>query len=360
MPKCDRRCPAEAKITLAYGPHHYCAEHFMDFFEHRVTKTVRKFKLLKRGEKVGIGVSGGKDSLALAYLLGKYYAKSNELLALMIDEGIEGYRDAALKVAKKYCDEWKIPYQVVKLKDRFGYSTTDVVGKINAKPSIGTSCAFCGSFRRTVMNEFAVREKCDKFATGHNLDDEAQSVLMNLFSNQMAKMAWLGPMAGAAAGFTGEGLFVKRIKPLYECPEKEIIAFDAFKGIEHYSEECCPFSWMAKRNHVREMLNNLEDQFPGTKFSTVKWLQELKPYLQDFKPEGKLRKCAECGNPTGTKICRPCMQVKILDAVKSLRPKKAPATKGNGLTCVETKGLGAASTAVSAAKNSFKRFRGIE
>lgn len=336
MAKCDRSaCPAEAKMTLAYGPHHYCAEHFTEYFERRVTKTVRKFKLLKRGEKVGIGVSGGKDSLCLAYHLGKYYAKSNELLALMIDEGIEGYRDRALAVAKKYCDEWKIPYQVVKLKDRFGYSTTEVVHKINAKPSIGTSCAFCGSFRRTVMNEWAVREKCDKFATGHNLDDEAQSVLMNVFSNNLPKMAWLGPTAGAE-GFDGNGLFVKRVKPLYECPENEIVAFDAFKGIEHYSEECCPFSWMAKRNHVREMLNNLEDQFPGTKFTIVKWLQDLRPHLKDVKPAGTLGKCAECGNPSGTRVCRPCTQVKILDAVKG-RPGKAPTAKRGGLTCVETK-----------------------
>ena len=343
MPKCDRRCPAEAKITLAYGPHHYCAEHFTGFFERRVTKTVRKFRLFKCGEKIGLGVSGGKDSLCLAYLLGKHYAKSNELLALMIDEGIEGYRDVALKVAKKYCDEWKIPYEVVKLKDWFGYSTTEVVHKINARPSIGSSCAFCGSFRRTVMNEWARAQGCDKFATGHNLDDEAQSVLMNVFANQMAKMAWLGPTAGNE-GFTGDGLFVKRVKPLYECPEKEIIAFDAFKGIEHYSEECCPFSWMAKRNHVREMLNNLEDQFPGTKFSIVKWLQELKPHLKDVKVEGKLGACAECGGPSNARVCRPCAMVKILDAVTPGQgqvggPKKAPAAKRGELTCVDTKGL---------------------
>ncbi|HIH16006.1 MAG TPA: TIGR00269 family protein [Candidatus Diapherotrites archaeon] len=336
MPKCNRRCAAEAKITLAYGPHHYCAEHFTDFFEHPVTKTVRKFKLLKRGEKVGIGVSGGKDSLALAYLLGKYYAKSNELLALMIDEGIEGYRDVALRVAKKYCDEWKIPYQVVKLKDRFGYSTTEVVHKINAQPSLGTSCAFCGSFRRTVMNEWAREQGCDKFATGHNLDDEAQSVLMNVFSNNLPKMAWLGPMTGAE-GFDGNGLFVKRVKPLYECPEKEIIAFDAFKGIEHYSEECCPFSWMAKRNHVREMLNHFEDQFPGTKFTVVKWLQDLKPHLEDVKPAGRLQACTACGSPSNSPLCRPCSMVKLLDAVKAA-PRKAVAAKG-GPTCAETKGL---------------------
>src|SRR3989344_7824805 len=89
--KCDK-CDSQSKIILPYGPHRFCAEHFSNFFEDRVRKTIRTNELIKYGEKIAIGVSGGKDSMVTLHLLNKLYGNQAKIEAIMIDEGIPGYR----------------------------------------------------------------------------------------------------------------------------------------------------------------------------------------------------------------------------------------------------------------------------
>ncbi|MCX6803662.1 MAG: hypothetical protein NTY48_03770, partial [Candidatus Diapherotrites archaeon] len=83
LSNCDK-CREKAAITLEYGPHHFCKKHFIQFFENRFKKTIRKYKLFKHGEKILIALSGGKDSVTLLHLLFKYYSKTNPLEALII------------------------------------------------------------------------------------------------------------------------------------------------------------------------------------------------------------------------------------------------------------------------------------
>ena len=97
--KCDK-CKEKAAITLAYGPHYLCEKHFTRFFENRFKKTIRKYKLLKSKEKILVALSGGKDSTTLLCLMKKFYSKSNPIEALIINEGVKGYREKAIKTAK--------------------------------------------------------------------------------------------------------------------------------------------------------------------------------------------------------------------------------------------------------------------
>ena len=272
--KCDR-CSKEAKVFLAYGPHAFCKDHFTHFFEKRVRKTIRTNQLVKHGEKIAIGVSGGKDSMVTLHLLNRIFGKRNKIHAIMIDEGISGYRDRAIKVAEKYCKENEIEYSIVKFEDELKVDMEKVMEKIKKNEKLGSTCGFCGVFRRKFLNQKAIEIKADKIATGHNLDDETQSIAMSFFNNELEKMARIGETNGVKK-FKG---FVPRIKPLYDTPEKEIIAYCAFEEIEHYSNECCPYSWMAKRNQYRKALNELEDVSPGTKYSILASFRELKPLL---------------------------------------------------------------------------------
>jgi GMP synthase PP-ATPase subunit len=96
-PKKCEVCGKKSVITLGYGPHYFCEKHFISFFEARVRKTVRKYKLFKPREKLLVALSGGKDSIVVLKLIHKFYNKSNEISALIIDEGVRGYRD------KLYC-----------------------------------------------------------------------------------------------------------------------------------------------------------------------------------------------------------------------------------------------------------------
>jgi len=333
--KCGR-CSKPHKIFLAYGPHYFCENHFLEFFEKRVKKTIRKFHLISPGEKIVVGVSGGKDSLTTLFLLNEFFSESNELTALMLDEGIKGYRDKALKIAVMQCRQWKIPFKIVKFKEKFGITMQEIMKKIKGKGELGSSCSFCGPMRRHLLNTASRELKADKIATGHNLDDEVQSIAMNFFDNDMLRMARLG----AIAGVKPFNQFVPRIKPLYECPESEIIAYANLKEIKYYGEECCPFSWQAKRNEFRSMVNQMESKFPGTKYSILRFFLQLKPLIESKYSKAELKECSFCGAPSSKEYCALCTKLKNLSEQKIVRQGKAVTKKkGRKLSCAQTKKL---------------------
>jgi uncharacterized protein (TIGR00269 family) len=317
--KCDF-CDKESTITLKYGPHYLCETHFTNFFESRFKKTIRKYSLFKQGEKLLVALSGGKDSLVTLILLHKYYSKTNPIEALIIDEGVNNYRNKAVEVAIENCEKLKIKYNLISFKNEFGITNDEIMPLILENKKLGGTCAFCGTLRRTIMNKYAKKVKADKLVTGHNLDDEVQSIVMNIFNNDYEKFLRQNPGTGNVV--TKE--FVKRIKPLYETPENEIIAYCNYNQIKHYSDECCPYSWTAKRNEYREMINSFENRFPGTEFSILRFFEEIKINLPKNKV-GKiaLKKCIVCGEPTEDKKCMACRLVeKILDEKNKSKNKK--------------------------------------
>jgi len=310
MRKCDR-CSKEAKIFLAYGPHWLCKQHFLEFFEKRVRKTINKFKLVKPGEKIAVGVSGGKDSITCLHLLKSIFPKGTEIIGVSIDEGIKGYRDKALKVAKKHYKELGVDFTVVSVKKELGFSMSEIARKLAERKNeqeTQSTCSYCGVFRRKLLNDFALREKCKKLATGHNLDDEVQTMLMNIMQNDFQKFSWLGPITGLKSK-----RFVPRVKPLYESPEKEIIAYTQFRGWRVYDGECCPFSWQAKRNAFRKAVDDIESKYPNAKFAALKFFQQLKPVLEKAESK-KLNHCRNCGALTSSIECSACKQLKKLSS----------------------------------------------
>ena len=326
--KCEL-CSNEAKVLLPYGPHSYCREHFIAFFERRVARTVRDYGLVKPREKIMVGVSGGKDSAVTLHLL-KQICASNEIEAVMIDEGIPGYRDVSLQKGKELCKMLDIPYTLVHYGKEVGVTMAQIKGAIDEQPKLGSTCGFCGTFRRHLLNKAAHDIGADKLATGHNLDDEVQSICMNFFDNDLQKMARLGALVGKNAG---SGL-VPRIKPLYESPEKEIIVYAALKELPHYSDECCPFSYQAKRNYFREMLNNMENELPGTKYKMLRTFQQMKPALGAFSQGIEKKYCNKCGAPSSRTSCGTC---KKLESLSSIQRFSAKQEKGRKLSCATTK-----------------------
>jgi uncharacterized protein (TIGR00269 family) len=320
--KCDK-CKAPAVITLGYGPHYFCENHFTTFFEKRFRKTIRRNRLLKKGEKIIVALSGGRDSTLLLFLLKKFYANTNKIDALMVDEGIKGYRDESIKTAKKNCERLGVKLTIVPFKKVFGITDDEIMPIVAKNSKLGGTCSFCGTLRRNVLNKYAKKMGADKVATAHNLDDEVQSTVMNIFSNDMKRFKRMG----AVAGLVDHKGFVKRIKPFYETPENEIVAYCAFKEINYFGGECCPHSWTAKRNEYREMLNKFEENFPGTKYALLRFYEEVKPLFALKQKEKKfalntLKECANCGEPTEKELCMACTQVKKIKELKKSVPKK--------------------------------------
>jgi len=290
--KCSRD-GRKAVIELKYLGERLCAEHFSKLFEKRVRRTIANSKMLDRKkDKIAVGVSGGKDSLVLLYLLKKMHYN---IVAVTIDEGIRGYRDHSLSYIKRFCAKYKIPWKVYSLKKEYGFALDDIEDK-------RLMCSYCGVLRRGMLNRKARELRCTKVATGHNLDDETQMILMNLFRGELERLARAGPITGLIE----DELFVPRVKPLRECPEKEDVLYAVLHGIG-YTDVECPYSRYAYRNIVRDLLNGMEERYPGTKFAILKNFDKMLPFLRKYyMPKERPKRCKKCGEITRGSVCKFC------------------------------------------------------
>ena len=223
-------CCNKKPIIELHAGEKLCKKHFIEYFENKVFKTITKFDLIGKKENLGVAISGGKDSLTLLHILSKL-SKQNpkiKLTAIMIDEGIKGYRDKTLITAKEFCDKNNIKLNIYSYEKEFGMPLDAMLKVLDVKP-----CTICGIFRRYLLNKKSKELKFTKLATGHNLDDEAQSILMNQFKNNIHLSARLGPKVGIKENKS----FVQRSKPLYLCTEKEVTTY-AFinKLLDNFTE----------------------------------------------------------------------------------------------------------------------------
>ena len=119
------KCCNEKPIIVLSANEKLCKKHFINYFENKVFKTIRQFDLIGKKENLGVAISGGKDSLTLLHIFNKL-SKQNpkiKLTAILIDEGIKGYRDKTIKTAKKFCSKNKIKLKIYSFKNEFGMPT---------------------------------------------------------------------------------------------------------------------------------------------------------------------------------------------------------------------------------------------
>ena len=299
MAKCSV-CGGRAVIT---SDEPLCSSHFTGRFEQNVLEAVKRFGLISRGDRIIVASSGGKDSTTVLHVLKKYFGKVE---ALAIDEGIPGYRSITLEDLEKFCDANDVPLSVHSYRDEFGFSLSDAL-KIRKDLS---PCHVCGVLRRHLLNVKA--RNFEKIATGHNLDDEAQSIMMNLVKAQMSLLSRLGPASGAVGGF------VPRIKPLYLCTEKEVAAYAFIMGFAPRFRQC-PHSRDSFRAGIRDAINGYEADHRGSKRNFVNNFLEILPKLRSGKTGLKLNRCGSCGEPCSRETCRACALIKSVVSVSSGR-----------------------------------------
>lgn len=272
-------------------------------FDRRFRKTIRMGKMIRRNEKVAVGLSGGKDSTVLLHSLAALREDlPMEIIAITIDEGIAGYRPKTMIPAQMECRRLGIEQKVVSFKDACGKTLDDFVG--NAKDASGTlPCSRCGVLRRYALNKAARECGATKLAIGHNLDDMAQTVLMNIMRAEPSRLARMNePLVRDAR-------FVPRIRPLMMSPEKEVAIYAMMKGLPIERIEC-PYAKTAFRSHVRRILNESEERYPGTKFKIMKGFMEMEPMIRKGCPETKLAPCRTCGEPSSGNVCMYCRMIK--------------------------------------------------
>jgi len=279
---------------------------FLNYFEKKVLRTIRKFKLIKEKGKIGIGVSGGKDSMTLLYILNKFF--KGRIVALAVDEGIPGYREKLLLNAKKFCKKEDIPLEILYFEKEFGFKLKDKIKKIK---KLGlTNCYVCSILKRWLINKAAFQLGCNVVATAHSLDDEAENILLNLFKGNPNLLAKLGPKTGIEEV---EG-FIQRIKPFYFCRTKEIILYGKAHGIP-VKEAICPLRGETLRVSIRKWLGQLEKKHVEIKNAIVSSFLKISPLLKEKArtKQFKVKKCEKCGFPSSRKICKACEILELLN-----------------------------------------------
>ena len=292
------KCKKHAITFIRYSGMHLCNKHFIEFVERRVKKDITKQGKTNDETIFGIALSGGKDSSVVLHLMYEIFSKRPNitLYAITVDEGISGYRDKSIPIAQKNCKKLGIEHHVISFEDAIGRTMDEIASRHD---ELG-ECSYCGVFRRFCLNIKTKELGVNKLVTGHNLDDMAQSILMNFTNGDIQKLARLGPHTRIQPGL------VPRLLPLRTIPEKEIMLYAIVKNIEFHNAEC-PYSIRALRGSYREIINNLEDSTPGTRHSILNSYESIKKLLLEQYPATKLNICQNCGEPTSQQTCKTCL-----------------------------------------------------
>ncbi|KAL6234124.1 hypothetical protein BDW75DRAFT_231424 [Aspergillus navahoensis] len=231
-------------------------------------ETITSNSLFHPGERIAIGASGGKDSTVLASVLRTLNERYNyglDLCLLSIDEGIRGYRDDSLETVKRNAVQYNMPLVIVGYGELYGWTMDQVVEQIGKKGN----CTYCGVFRRQALDRGAERLGIKHVVTGHNADDVAETVMMNLLRGDLSRLSrGTSIVTGSAASD------IKRSKPLKYAYEKEIVLYAHHKQLDYFSTECI-YSPEAFRGSARTLIKDLEKIRPSSILDIVRSGEEM-------------------------------------------------------------------------------------
>ncbi len=298
--KCSK-CNDKAIYFAKYNGLYLCKRHFNEMVERRAKKDLRtQINLNSDIVDISVALSGGKDSSTTLYLIHKILGnrRNVRIHAFTVDEGIDGYRESGLENARKLCRDLGIDHEVIGFKEKYGITLDEIVSRDNKK----IPCSYCGPMRRNLINMMASLQNADYVALGLNLDDYSQSILMNVAKGDFERMMRMSPQKDIKEGL------VRRIAPLRSIPEKEVLLYAYVNGIP-FDSSWCPYYGRAQRNIFRDVVNRLSEENPSTKFSLLKFLDNVRENSAAYRKDVNIGRCEICGAPTTQKICATCMEL---------------------------------------------------
>src|ERR687887_2334210 len=280
LPACNKCRDGLSIYRRAYSGECLCKKCFLYSIEEKTARTMSKFSMLNYNDRLAVAVSGGKDSLSLLYIMKKIFNRHDhsELIAIMIDEGIKGYRNEALQIVKDFCSDLKVEIKILSYKDLFGIDMDEAMMLRSSSSKKITSCSICGTLRRRAIDMAAESIGANVIATAHNLDDQVQTFLINILAGDIERIGWIYPEP-VQYGING----LKKIKPVIEIYEHEIVFYALQQEIPFQSEEC-PYMHESIRTDLREFLNNLEKCRPGIKYNAYKSMIKISKNMKLLLP----------------------------------------------------------------------------
>ncbi len=267
---------------------------FLSEFENKVKKAIKKYRLIDKKDKILVAASGGKDSTVVLYLLKKL---GYNVSALHINLHLGGYSERCLEAVKKICKGNEIKMHILDIKKHFGMRMCNIREGVQEKIKV-SNCMVCGIVKKWLLNKEARKLKADKIVTGHHLDDESQTIIMNFLQGNLMLGANSGPVTGSIL----DKKFIPRIKPLYFIPERDIKKYSLAKNLNVVYEKC-PCAVSSLRIKTRAFLNKIDE---NRKVRIVNNFLKMLPELRKSLHSQKIIYCEMCGEPSRNKLCKKC------------------------------------------------------
>lgn len=208
-----------------------------------VRRAVDDYNMIEDGDRIAVGISGGKDSLALLQALKglqRFYPKKFELEAITVSLGFDNFD---LHNIKKMCDEIGVRYTV---------QNTDIGQIVFHERKEKNPCSLCSKMRKGALNDVAKELGCNKIALGHNKDDVIQTLLLCMFYE--GRMYTFSPVSYL------DRMDLYSIRPLIYVPEKEVISYSK-KNELPVVKSPCPADGNTKREDMKQFINQLRNQY---------------------------------------------------------------------------------------------------
>ncbi len=303
MSICDICGVREATIYQRHSGKKLCPVCFINDVMGRVSREIKRYNMFNSNDRILLALSGGKDSFVLLDIMSQIHDPS-KLGGVTVIEGIEGYNRAEdIERLRIYARERSIDLHITSIKELSGYSLDEIVKKSFERNLKISPCTFCGLYRRRGINHVARLYGYDKVATAHNLDDEAQTIIINILRGDLIRLATIHPLRRNPSD-----LFIHKIKPLRKIYEYETAIYAKIKGYKPQIVECPYLDLMPSlRARIREILYLLEEERPGILMRILETFDDL--FIDEVgKTSIRLGICRVCGEPTspGRNICKVC------------------------------------------------------
>ena len=210
-------------------------------------KAIQDYNMIEDNDKIAVGLSGGKDSITLLMALKNlqiFFPKKFEIIAVSINSGFEFFDK---KFLENICVNLNIPFFIE------NSNAKEIVFEIRKEKN---PCSLCANLRRGILNSIAIREKCNKIALGHNMDDMLETFMLNLL--------YTGNISTFAPVTYMDRSKITLIRPLIYTPEKDIKSFVKRNNIQ-LMPKCCPMDGFSKREDMKNLIKNLRTDIPRVK-----------------------------------------------------------------------------------------------
>lgn len=207
-----------------------------------VRQAIQKYDMIKTGDRVALGISGGKDSLTLLYALSglrNFYPEKFELVAITVDLGYEGFD---IEPIRHLCDSLNVEYHVVKTE----------IGKMSEKEG----CSLCARLRRGALSNEALKLGCNKIAYAHNMDDVVETMMLSMIYEGRFSTFW--PVTHM------DDINIDVIRPLVFVSQSEAVGFKNKYNLPVVTNPC-PYDRTSERAYVRNLLNEMNKHAPNVK-----------------------------------------------------------------------------------------------